>query len=53
MIFHSQLIKHDPDNGQWGDCFRTCIACIFNVHNVTDVPHFGTMGHTQKNNAIR
>jgi hypothetical protein len=34
-----QLIKHDPDNGKWGDCYRTCIAMIMSLDPAT-VPHF-------------
>lgn len=40
MIKHTQKIfPHDPDNGRWGDCYRTCIACILD-QEVEDVPHF-------------
>lgn len=40
MMKHKQLIQHhDPENGQWGDCFRTSIACILDM-NPQDVPHF-------------
>lgn len=34
-----QLIKHDPDNGAYGDCHRTCIASLLNIRP-EDVPHF-------------
>ena len=34
-----QSIKHDPDNGKWGDCYRTCIAMVMNLDPAT-VPHF-------------
>lgn len=34
-----QLIKHDPDNGRFGDCYRTCIASILDLHP-SEVPHF-------------
>lgn len=36
---HKQLLKHDPANGVYGDCFRTCIACLLE-RPVTEVPHF-------------
>ena len=34
-----QLIKHDPKNDLWGDCYRTCIAMIMSLDPET-VPHF-------------
>lgn len=34
-----QIIKHDPEAGQWGDCQRTCIAVIMDLE-AEDVPHF-------------
>lgn len=39
MMYHKQLNKHDPDNDQWGDCYRTSIACILDLHP-EEVPHF-------------
>ena len=33
-------VQHDPDNGQYGDCFRTCLACLLDYDNPLDVPHF-------------
>ena len=39
MTPHSQLIKHGPDNGAHGDCQRTCIAAILDLHP-SEVPHF-------------
>lgn len=44
---HEQLIKHDPDNDMWGDCQRTCIAVILDLHP-SDVPHFCDMSPTRK-----
>ncbi|QBJ13203.1 hypothetical protein EYD00_07250 [Agrobacterium sp. 33MFTa1.1] len=40
MLFqrHQQLFRHDPDNGVYGDCFRTVVACLLCVDPV-DVPH--------------
>lgn len=40
MIPHRQLITHDPDNGRYGDCYRTCIASILNIESPALVPHF-------------
>lgn len=39
MTPHAQLIKHDPDNGHYGDCQRTCVAAILDLHP-SEVPHF-------------
>lgn len=36
---HQQLFRHDPDNGIYGDCFRTVIACLLNLQP-GDVTHF-------------
>jgi hypothetical protein len=35
---HTQLFRHDPENGTHGDCFRTVVACILGCDPV-DVPH--------------
>ncbi len=32
-------VKHDPPN-TYGDCMRACIACIMDIPNPEDVPHF-------------
>jgi hypothetical protein len=34
-----QTILHDPDNGQYGDCMRACIASLLEVP-IDQVPHF-------------
>lgn len=34
----SQRIKHDPENGQWGDCFRTAVAVCLG-RDAEQVPH--------------
>jgi len=39
MTPHKQLFRHDPDNNIYGDCWRTCIACLLNVEPDT-IPHF-------------
>lgn len=36
---HQQLFRHDPDNGVYGDCFRTVFACLLNLQPA-DVTHF-------------
>jgi hypothetical protein len=38
MIEQKQLNLHNPDVGIIGDCFRTCIACIFDV-SPHAIPH--------------
>lgn len=40
MIELTQLILHDPENNKYGDCFRTCVACILEIPDATHVPHF-------------
>ena len=39
MMRFMQTIKHDPDNGQWGDCYRTAIGCLLDLPP-DQVPHF-------------
>lgn len=39
MIRQKQTLRHDPDNGVIGDCYRTAIACLLEVEP-TEVPHF-------------
>ena len=38
MIKQKQLYKHDPENGVFGDCFRTAIACLLDL-KPEQVPH--------------
>jgi hypothetical protein len=33
-------VLHDPDNGRYGDCWRTAIACLMGLPDPTEVPHF-------------
>lgn len=40
MIPHKSLVKHDPENGKYGDCVRVCLASILDVEKCEDVPHF-------------
>jgi hypothetical protein len=37
------IVRHDPENGAWGDCTRACIASIFDLPP-EDVPHFASFG---------
>ncbi|MCK4817308.1 hypothetical protein KA005_16175, partial [bacterium] len=36
-----QLNRHNPEEGVFGDCYRTCIANVLGVFP-TAVPHFWT-----------
>ena len=38
MTPHKQLYLHEPENGTWGDCQRTVIACMLDMRP-EDVPH--------------
>ena len=31
MQYHTQLIKHNSTQGQFGDCYRTALACILDM----------------------
>lgn len=35
---HKQLVKHNPSEGLFGDCYRTSVACILNK-DPSEVPH--------------
>ena len=39
MTPYKQLNWHDPDNGVYGDCFRTSIGCLLDLPPA-EVPHF-------------
>lgn len=39
MTPHKQLLKHEPDKGIMGDCYRTAVACLLDLPP-DDVPHF-------------
>ena len=45
MKFHTQTILHDPENGLWGNCFQTALACVLDME-VEEVPHFYDQGNT-------
>lgn len=38
MIPITQLYKHDPENGMWGDCWTACLASILELPR-EEVPH--------------
>lgn len=40
-----QTILHDPDNGQYGDCTRACIASVLEL-DIEEVPHFTDKNRT-------
>ncbi len=46
MKFNKQLFRHDPDEGVYGDCHRTAIACVLDLEP-SEVPHF--FGDPEKN----
>ncbi|MCW5697896.1 MAG: hypothetical protein KIS96_14345 [Bauldia sp.] len=31
MLYHKQLFRHRPDEGIFGDCYRTAVACILDM----------------------
>lgn len=41
MTPHKQKFKHDPENGVYGDCHRTVIACLLDKADPDEVPHIG------------
>lgn len=43
MIPQTQLVMHDPANGQQGDCMRAVIASLLEM-KIEDVPHFAQLG---------
>lgn len=43
MQFHTQLFRHAPENGVWGDCMRTAFACLLDLPP-SSVPHFNDGG---------
>lgn len=38
ILKHTQEFKHDPDNGVYGDCWRTVVACLLELPRDA-VPH--------------
>ena len=35
---YKQINHHDPDNGVWGDCYRTAVGCLLDLPPST-LPH--------------
>ena len=54
MLYNKQLFLHKPEIGQIGDCWRTAVACIFDLLP-EEVPHFQApyWGEPDAVNAIR
>lgn len=49
MKRHLQLIRHNPDQDQYGDCHRTALACLLDLDDPRDAPHFiGTYEQLKK-----
>ncbi len=44
MTPYRQIVKHDPERGQFGDCARTCIASILDLP-LESVPNFAEAWH--------
>lgn len=42
MTPHKQRFGHDPENGVYGDCERTVLACLLDLEP-EEVPHFGQL----------
>ena len=51
MIFQKQLFRHDPSRGEWGDCYRTAIACLLGLP-AKHVPHFYYRYHENQHTAV-
>lgn len=45
MQKHDQLIENYPGDGQFGDCYRTAIACVLEMPP-EEVPHFYNGDHS-------
>jgi hypothetical protein len=39
MIEQTQAYFHKPEEGQIGDCWRTCVACVLNISKEL-IPHY-------------
>ena len=46
-----QLHRHRPDQGEWGDCFRTAVACLLDLDAV-EVPHVFDNGAGEEGFAV-
>lgn len=40
MQYHKQRFRHRPEEGEFGDCHRTAIACVLDLQP-DEVPNFG------------
>ena len=48
MKLQKQLFPdHNPDEGKFGDCYRTCIAILLDM-DAADVPHFARLESTHE-----
>lgn len=47
MTPYNQLVLHDPENNQYGDCQRACIASLLDIAPV-QIPHFHESGDPLK-----
>jgi len=62
MLEQKQLFRHNPEQEEIGDCFRTCIACLLDEPAIA-VPHVmktawgspqpGELAHTLINNWLK
>lgn len=41
-----KITKHDPENGQYGDCFRACVCSLLEISD-EGVPNFGAYSHEE------
>lgn len=46
------LVEHDPENDQWGDCHRVCVAMLLGQDPET-VPHFYRKGDKGDQEEVR
>lgn len=59
MEHHFCRVRHDPANGQFGDCLRACIASVLSIQDPLTVPHFfhdgcdGDVGHSRMKEWLR
>lgn len=44
MIRHTAFVRHAPDQGSYGDCFRVSVASILDIEDAATVPHFADGG---------
>lgn len=50
MLHNKQLFLHKPEEGQYGDCHRTALACILNLQP-EEAPHF--IGEYERREALK